>query len=95
LLRQFLVHKETVHNDHANFALCQIGQLGGQPTVPSVRPAIFEVYISTFDKAAFPETLEERYQGRGATGRSAIQIANHRHGALLRACGTWPSCRAT
>jgi hypothetical protein len=36
------------------------------------------------DKAAFPETLEERFQGYAGIGRSYSQIANHWHRPLLR-----------
>jgi hypothetical protein len=45
---------------------------------------MFNVHISTFDKAAFLETLEERFQAHAGIGRSGIQMANHGDRRLLR-----------
>ena len=46
LLQQFLGGDETGENDHANFALRQIGQLGRKAIIPAIREAVFDSDIS-------------------------------------------------
>jgi hypothetical protein len=48
LLHQFL---PTVQNDHANFALRQIGQLSGQAVILTIREAVFDGNIAAFSLA--------------------------------------------
>jgi hypothetical protein len=47
-LHQFLGRDPTGENDHANFALRQIVQLGGQGVVPTICEAIFDCDIAAF-----------------------------------------------
>src|SRR5262249_48205776 len=78
--------REPDGGDDRHPTIDEIGSHCGQALVLSVRPAIFNVYILAFDKAAFLETPEERFQAYGGIGRSGTQIANHRQRRpLLRA----------
>src|SRR5215472_1972110 len=68
----------------------------GKPIVMTFRPAIFDRDILAFDGAGFLQALVEcRYEMCIRTGRSAVEIADHRHHWLLRARGERPSCRTT
>jgi hypothetical protein len=51
LLHQFLVCPGTDHNDHANFALRQIGELGELAVIKAIREAVFNCGIAAFDIA--------------------------------------------
>ena len=47
MLHQF-PNEGTGENDHANFALRQIGQLAGHPIIPTIREAVFDSDIAAF-----------------------------------------------
>jgi hypothetical protein len=42
LLHHFLGRGETSKNDHANFALRQIGQMAGKAIIPTICEAVFD-----------------------------------------------------
>jgi hypothetical protein len=48
LLHQFLDRGETGENNHANFALRQISQLGGQGVKPPICETVFDSNIAAF-----------------------------------------------
>ena len=50
MLHQFLDREDT-GDDHANFALRQIGQLGGQAIRPTICEAVFDSDIAAFNIA--------------------------------------------
>jgi hypothetical protein len=58
LLHRYLVHG-TGQNDHANFALRQIGQLGGQAIIPTIREAVFDSDIAAFGIANVTKATAE------------------------------------
>ena len=59
LLHQFFDREGTGENDHANFALGQIGQLGGQEIISTVREAVFDSDITAFGIANITEATAE------------------------------------
>jgi hypothetical protein len=59
LAHQSLDRGETGENDHANFALRQIGQLGGQAIIPTVRKAVFDCEIPAFGIANVSKATAE------------------------------------
>src|SRR6516162_8676263 len=68
----------------------------GKPIVMTFRPAIFDRDILAFDGAGFLQALVEcRYEMCIRTGRSAVEIADHRHRRLLRARRERPRDRRT
>jgi hypothetical protein len=48
LLHQFVDQGETGENNHGNFAVRQLGQLGGQAIIPTIREAVFDSDIAAF-----------------------------------------------
>jgi hypothetical protein len=91
LLQQFLGRDETGENDHANLALCQIGQLGGQALIPAIREAVFDSDIAAFGIADVCKATAGCNEHRGiGVRRPAADISYHRHRALLCVCGKRP-----
>src|SRR5262249_10491485 len=67
----------------------------GKSIVTAFRPAIFDRDILALDGTGFLQTLvERRYEMCIRTGRSAVEIADHRHRRLLRARRERPCSRA-
>jgi hypothetical protein len=59
LLKQFLAIRETGANDHANFALGQIGQLSGQAVIPTGGEPEFDSDIAHFGIANVSKATAE------------------------------------
>src|SRR5262249_35730204 len=60
-----------------------------------IRPPIFDLYVATFEETCFVKPLAECCHQRGARlRRPRIEIADHRNGRLLRACGGRPRRRS-
>ena len=51
MLHQFLGRNDTDQNDHANFAMRQFDQLGGQTVIQTIREAVFDSDIAAFGVA--------------------------------------------
>src|SRR6516164_7057729 len=60
-----------------------------------IRPPIFDLYVATFEETCFVKPLAECCHQRDARlRRPRIEIADHRNGRLLRACGGRPRRRS-
>jgi len=60
LLHQFLEREEPPReNDHANFALRQIGQLAGKAIIPTICETVFNCDIAAFGIANITKATAE------------------------------------
>src|SRR5262249_28775423 len=81
-------------DDNCNAAADQIGCQARQALRFIIRPPIFDLYVATFEETCFVKPLAECCHQRGARlRRPRIEIADHRNGRLLRACGGRPRRR--
>src|SRR5262249_47173925 len=82
-------------DDNCNAAADQIGCQARQALRFIIRPPIFDLYVATFEETCFVKPLAECCHQRGARlRRPRIEIADHRNGRLLRACGGRPRRRS-
>ncbi len=62
----------------------EISRQRGQPIVLPVRPPIFYGHVAALYVAGFAQTPSERGRAQIGTGRTGVEIPDHRHGGLLR-----------
>ena len=58
-LHQFLARRDEMKTNHASFTLRQIGQLGGQEIMPTIREAVFDWDTAPFGIANVSEATAE------------------------------------
>src|SRR5262249_8125813 len=86
----------TGRSDYGNLTTNKISRQHWQSIKLILGPAVFDRHVLARDIASLLQALAERPQPfRDRIGRSGVQIPDHRHRRLLRACRERPSaCRA-
>src|SRR5260221_183063 len=83
-------------SDHGYLLAHQISRQLRQPIVFTLRPAVFDCHVLTFDITSFFQTAKETgHEPCERTRRCAVKEPDHPHRRLLRPRRERPYCRCT
>ena len=83
-------------SNHGHLTVYQIGRHGRQPIAATLRPPVFDNYVTAINVTGFAQPFEKgRGLSRVTLGRSEVEKTNNRHRRLLRTCRKRPRRRRT